>query len=95
MNEYIILPQKSTLLNQPDVFCTFERMTKRDFDHIRRVTGWSLRELARRSDLSPNTVLSLSSGRNEHPQRRTLHKIAVALRNSSAEFQRLADSLDP
>lgn len=57
-------------------------------------TGWSVRELARRSGVNVNTLLSLSSGRSKKPQKATRAKLAAALRAHSATLATLADQLE-
>lgn len=60
-----------------------------------RATGWSLRELSRRSGVSINTLRALSAGRSQHPQRRTRTRLAAAFRQHSERLTEMADVLDP
>lgn len=64
------------------------------FTEILQATGWSLREWERRSGVSLNTLRAISGGRSARPQKRTRAALASALRQSSQDFERLADALD-
>lgn len=71
-------------------------MTPRtEYTALIRETGWSLRELARRSGVSLNTLRALSAGRNRKPQLQTRQKLAAALRIHAARMLEVADTLDP
>lgn len=70
-------------------------MTPRtEYTDILQATGWSLREWERRSGLSINTLRKLSGGGSLNPQRRTKAALAAALRESSRQYDALADQLE-
>lgn len=73
----------------------FVRMTPRTtYTDLLQSTGWSLREWARRSGVSINTLRKLSGGQNQTPQRRTRLALAAALTNAADDFRQKARQLE-
>lgn len=58
-------------------------------------TRLTLAELHRLTGVSPNTLRSLSSGRNTNPRLTTRRKLAAALRSHSRALEAIADELAP
>jgi len=54
-------------------------MLGRNIKKIRRQKGLSQEKLARRTDISLNTLTKIESGFTKHPSIQTIHKIAKAL----------------
>lgn len=54
---------------------------------LRAAAGWDLKLLAEKSDLDPQTIHRIESGKTKEPKRSTLRKLAQAFALTEREFE--------